>query len=65
MHSLTNKNCEIVWAKTERFQTEGEYSAAALNSMRQLICFSSIIRPCKPILVLTQNEIMSMSWKLS
>lgn len=36
-------------------QTEGEYSAATLDSMMQLICFLSI-KVLEPFLVVTQNN---------
>ena len=47
-------------AKTEtEFQTEGEYSSAALDSVRKSMCFLST-KACKPILVLTQNKIINL-----
>ena len=45
-------------AKTEHFRQRGEYSAAALDSMRKLLYFLSI-KSCKAILVMTKNKIMN------
>ena len=44
-----------IGAKMERFRQEGEYRAAALDSVRELTCLLST-QACKPLLVVTQNK---------
>lgn len=41
------------------FQTEGQYNAEALDSMRKLMLFLSI-ETCKAILVVSQNTITNL-----
>ena len=60
MSDLTNQNrlggLKGTGAKTV-FQTD---NTAALNNMRELMCFLSI-KACKPILVVTKNKIMNQN----
>ena len=44
--------------ETAAFYTEGEYNAAALDSVRKLI------KPCKHILVVTQNKMMILKMSI-
>ena len=44
------------------FQTEGEYRAAALDSMRKRLCFLST-EACNHIVVVTQNTIVNLKMR--
>lgn len=52
--------CEIHVRESD---SEGKYRAAALDNIRKLMRFMSI-KVCKPILLVTQNEIMHLKMNI-